>query len=163
MVRTRYVPVMLAVAGCAAIVLGIFQGLVHVAPGYEGTITTGWDGPLSRQEVLLGLLGAGGVGGTIAAHRWKRLAGVPVAVGGVVLFYTARAVYGQFRARRPLYREFHIYGGGFDGEPIMFILGLEPFLLAGGGILLIGAGLAGWNTRHASDERDETAASSSTA
>jgi len=68
----RLVPVALALAGFAAVVIGIHQGLVHVAPGYEGTITTGWDGDPNHEERLLASLALLGVVGTAAARRWRR-------------------------------------------------------------------------------------------
>jgi hypothetical protein len=87
----RAIPPVLALAGFVTIVVGVHQGLVHVAPGFEGTITTGWDGALSHEEVLLARLGLVGVVGAGAALRWRRLAVVPVATGAVVLFYALRS------------------------------------------------------------------------
>ncbi|WP_248895362.1 hypothetical protein [Haloplanus halobius] len=65
----RMVPVAAALAGLVAIVIGIHQGLVHVAPGSEGTIMTGWDGDLNHEERLLARLALVGVAGTVAALR----------------------------------------------------------------------------------------------
>lgn len=161
MKRNRLLPVVLAVSGYAAVVIGLYQGLIHVAPGYEGTIVSGWGGELSHEEVLLGQVGAIGVGGTVAALRWKRLASVPIATGGIVLFYTLRAVFEQFQTSPPLYREFSATGGGFEGDTVMLILGAEPFLLAAGGVLLIGAGIARWQYRTTSGESDRVTSPSS--
>lgn len=136
------VPVMMAAVGCTAIVIGVYQGLVHVAPGYEGTIMTGWDGDLNHEEELLALLGAVSVGGSVAALRWRRLGSVPLVVGGIVLFCALRAIFSIFRSPNyPLYREFSPRAPGFEGETVMFILGAEPFLLIAGGLLLMGAGI----------------------
>ncbi|MGM0591966.1 MAG: hypothetical protein ACQETI_10135 [Halobacteriota archaeon] len=157
----RLVPVMMAIAGCAAIVIGVHQGLVHVAPGYGGTITTGWDGDLNHEEVLLTQLGAIGVGGAVAALRWKRLASVPFVMGGVVLFYALRAVFNLFRSRTPLYREFSLHTPGSEGGSVMFILGAEPFLLAVGGLLLMGAGIAGAKSRPPGGDTDDVASTPS--
>ena len=152
----------MAVAGCAAIGIGVYQGLVHVAPGYEGTITSGWDGELSHEEVLLAQFGVVGVGGAVAAVRWKRLASVPFVMGGVVLFYTLRAMFGWFQSPgRPLYREFSPRAPGFEGETVVFILGAEPFLLAAGGLLLMGAGIARVRLRTPGEEREEVTPPSS--
>lgn len=162
MENDRLVPVVMAIAGCAAIVIGVYQGLVHVAPGYEGTIMSGWGGDLNHEEVLLAQLGAVGVGGAVAGLRWKRLASVPFVIGGIVLFYALRAIFYRFRSpRRPLYREFSPQAPGFEGETVMFILGAEPFLLAGGGLLLIGAGIAGLKLRTPGEEGDEVTPPSS--
>ncbi|UPV72932.1 hypothetical protein M0R89_10270 [Halorussus limi] len=151
------VPVVMAVAGCVAIVIGVYQGLVHVAPGYEGTIVSGWDGDLSHEEVLLVQLGAVGVGGAVAALWRKRLATVPFATGGIVVFYAFRAVFSWFRSsRRPLYREFSPRAPGFEGETVVFVLGAEPFLVAGGGLLLVGAGIATSKFRTPVEEGDES-------
>ena len=137
--------------------IGIHQGLVHVAPGYEGTIVTGWGGKLNHEEVLLARLGAIGVGGTVAALRWKRLAVVPVAIGGVVLFYALRAIL-QKVLNVPLYTETTTFGG----DPVVFVLGAEPFLLTVGGVLLVGAGITGWRRPAGRDEDDEMSPSAST-
>lgn len=132
----RYLPVLLAVAGCGAIVVGIYQGLVHVAPGYEGTIMTGWDGDPNHEEYLLAQLGVVGIAGAVASLRWKRLAAVSVGVGGIVLFYTLRAV-AHYLREPGLYTEVSTYGG----DSVVLILGAEPFLLGIGGLLFAGAGI----------------------
>ena len=137
----RLVPVVIAVTGFATIVFGIHQGLVHVAPGYEGTITSGWDGDFNHEEVLLVLVGGVGIGGAVAARRWKRLASIPVVMGGIVLFYVFRAVFGQFRSPHSLYREDTLHPPGSEEYTVMIVLGAEPFLLAVGGLLLVGAGI----------------------
>ena len=137
-------PVVLAVAGFATIVVGIHQGLVHVAPGYEGTIVSGWDGGLNHEERLLAGIGAVGIGGTVATLRWRRLTIVPITSGGVVLFYALRALIQKVQ-NVPLYVETTMHGG----DPVVFILGAEPFLLITGGLLLVGAGMLGWR-RHLS-------------
>jgi hypothetical protein len=154
MEHRRLPPVTLAVVGCVAIAVGVHQGLVHVAPGYDGTVTSGWDGPLSHEEVLLVQVGVVGVVGAVAARRWKGLASVPVATGVVVLFYAFRAVYSLVRSPRPLYREFSMDTAGFGGEPVVFVLGAEPFLLAAGGLSLVGAGVAALRSRASVGEPD---------
>lgn len=154
----RVLPLALAVAGFAAIVIGIHQGLVHVAPGNAGTtITTGWDGELNHEERLLAALGAVGIAGTAGSFRRKRLAVVPVVMGGVVLFYALRAVYHYVRTL-PLYTDVQSYGG----DRTMFVLGAEPFLLIGGGLLLVGAGIVGWRreTRREDGHRKSPTSSS---
>jgi hypothetical protein len=138
----RVTPIVLAVAGFVAVVIGVHQGLMHVAPGYEGTITTGWGGGLNHEERLLVGIGAVGLGGTVAARRWKRLAVVPVVIGGTVLFYAVRAVLWQVRNTR-LYTEVTTY----SGDPVVFVLGAEPFLLVTGGLFLVGAGIVSWRRR----------------
>jgi hypothetical protein len=138
----RLAPVVLAALGALAVAVGVHQDLLHVAPGYEGTITTGWDGPLSHEEVLLARLGLVGLVGAGAAFRWRRLAVVPAATGVVVLFYALRAV--LHYARDPgLYATVTAFGG----ESVRFVLGAEPFLLVAGGALLVAAGALGWGTR----------------
>jgi len=149
----RLVPVALAVAGFVAIVVGIHQGLVHVAPGYEGTITSGWDGAPNHEERLLARLGLVAVVATVATLRWRRLALVPVAVGGVVLFYALRAV-GHYVWEPGLYTAVETYGGA----SLRFVLGAEPFLLVGGAVLLVVAGVRGWTVCSSSDGGDATAA-----
>lgn len=152
----RVVPLALALAGFVAIGIGVFQGLVHVAPGYEGTIMSGWGGSLSHEEVLLVQLGAVGVGSVVAGLRWNRLSSLSVVMGGVVLFYAVRAVFNLFQAPNPLYREFSMHGAGFEGDTVMFVIGAEPFLLAVGGLLLIGAGLAPFTSRRFKRGGEET-------
>lgn len=163
MANNRLVPAVLALAGFAAIGIGVYQGLVHVAPGYEGTITSGWDGPLSHEEVLLVQLGAVGVVGTLAGSRWRHLSVVPFAAGCVVVGYAVRAVFSLLQSPRPLYREVTIDGAGFGGDTVMFVLGAEPFLLVTGGLLLVGAGVGASKTRHSAGGTDETAPRSSQA
>ena len=141
--NNRLVPETMAAIGFAAIVFGIHQGLVHVAPGYEGTIMSGWDGNLNHEEVLLLLVGGVGIGGAIAARRWMHLASIPVVMGGIVLFSVFRAVLGQFRSPHSLYREYTLQPPGSEEYTVMIVLGAEPFLLAVGGLLLVGAGIAG--------------------
>ena len=143
MKNNRLVPAVMAAIGFAAIVFGVHQGLAHVAPGYEGTITTGWDGDLNYEEVLLLLVGGVGIGGAIGARRWKYLASIPIVMGGVVLFSVFRAVLGQFRSPHSLYREYTLQPPGSEEYTVMIILGAEPFLLAVGGFLLMGAGISG--------------------
>jgi len=131
----RLVPVALAAAGVVAIVIGVQQELVHVAPGYEGRVVTGWGGKLNHEERLLARLGAVGVAGAVAALRWRRLAVVPVATGSVVLCYALRAV--LYYAFDPgLYTTVPVYGG-----TTRLVLGAEPALLAVGGTLLVVAGV----------------------
>ena len=62
---SEHIGAMLAVAGTLAVVVGIHQGLVHVAPSYEGTITSGWGGELNHEEVLLAGVSALGVAGSV--------------------------------------------------------------------------------------------------
>ena len=131
----RPAPTTLALAGAAAIAIGVHQGLVHIAPGYGGSIVTGWGGPLSHEEVFfagLGLVGA------VATRRWRRLAVAPAATGLVVLFYTFRAVL-HYALEPGLYVEVTTHG-----TPTRLVLGAEPILLVGGGLLLVGAGVVGW-------------------
>lgn len=126
--------------------------MIHVAPGYAGTITSGWGGTLNHEERLLAGVGAVGVGGTVAARRWKRLSLVPMAAGGGVLLYALRAVVLQIR-NLPLYVETTAYGG----DPVVFVLGAEPFLLVAGGALLVRAGVLRW--RRGSNRADDGAGS----
>jgi hypothetical protein len=155
--RKGLFPVALAVAGFAAIAVGIHQGLVHVAPGYEGTITSGWGGDIGHEERLLAAVGAVGVGGAAVSRRWARLSVVPAAAGGVVLFYALRAVLGT-ALDVPLYAETTTYGG----DPVAFVLGAEPFLLVAGGVLLVGAGVAGWRRRASRETDSEVSPTTST-
>jgi hypothetical protein len=76
-------------------------------------------------------------------------------MGSIVLFYAARAVFGLFQSPRPLYREFPVHAAGFVGETVMFVLGAEPFLLAVGGLLLMGAGIGGMKSRTPNGGGDE--------
>lgn len=155
----RLFPVVLAVGGFVAVAVGVYQGVIHVAPGYEGTIRSGWGGPLNHEEILLAQLSAVGIGGAVGALRWRRLAAVPIAAGGVVLFYAVRALLHQVQTRS-LYTE----RATRSGEPIMFVLGAEPFLLIAGGVLLVAAGVGGWRHRaNRSDGSEHSTAPSSTA
>jgi hypothetical protein len=153
--RKRAIPAVLALAGFVAIVVGVHQGLVHVAPGYEGTITTGWDGPLSHEEILLARLGLVGVVGAVGASRWRRLAVVPAATGAVVLFYALRAVL-HYAQDPGLYAPVTAFGG----ESVRFVLGAEPFLLVAGGALLVAAGVVGWGARPSGADDGASAAAS---
>jgi hypothetical protein len=153
----RLLPVVLAVVGCVTIVVGAYQGLVHVAPGYEGTIVSGWGRGLNHEERLLVRLGVLGVVGTAAARWWRYLAGVPILLGATVVFYAVRAVYGLVRGPRFLYREVQIHGAGFGDDPVVFVLGAEPFLLAAGGLLLVGAGITAGRLAPRETSEDVTA------
>jgi len=149
MQRRRLVSIVLALAGLIAVLVGVRQGLVHVAPSYEGTIMTGWDGPLNHEEQLLTRLAILGVVGSVAALRWRRLAVVPAAVGGVVLFYALRAVL-HYALDPGLYVEVSTYAG-----PSRFVLGAEPVLLVAGGALLVAAGVVRWRA-NTDDESPDT-------
>jgi hypothetical protein len=135
----RLLPVAVAAVGFVAVAVGVRQGLLHVAPGYEGTIVTGWGRELNHEERLLVRVAAVGVCGSVAALRWRRLAVVPVAAGVVVAFYAFRAVL-QYALDPGLYVEVSTYGG-----TTRLVLGAEPALLAVGGALLVAAGVAGWS------------------
>lgn len=140
--NSRALPIVIAAAGFGAVVVGIYQGLVHVAPGYEGTIVTGWGRGLNHEEYLLAQLSAVGVGGAVGSLRWRRLAAVPVAAGGVVSFYSLRAVL-HYAFDPGLYTEVSRHGGG----SVVLVLGAEPFLLVAGGVLLAVGGVMGWRAR----------------
>lgn len=134
------VPVVLAVAGFAAVVVGIHQGVVHVAPGYQGTINSGGGEVFDRRGWLLAGMGAAGIVGAAVSLRRKRLSVVPVAVGGGVLFEAFRTmILLALSLPYPLYTETTYRR---SGDPVMFVFGAEPFLLVAGGILLVGAGFA---------------------
>ncbi|QLG62117.1 hypothetical protein [Halorarum salinum] len=154
------VPVVLAIAGYAAIVVGIHQGVLHVAPGYQGTINAGGE-VLGRREWLLTGTGVIGIGGAAVSLRRKRLSIVPAAVGGAVLFEACRTMIIAARSLPyPLYTETTYR---FSGEPIMFVFGAEPFLLVAGGGLLVGAGIVGLRGRRNRESGDETSSPSSRA
>ncbi|WP_411965542.1 hypothetical protein [Haloferax sp. YSMS24] len=143
--RQRILAVTLALAGAAAVAVGIYQELLHVAPGYEGMIETGWSGRINHGERLLAQLGAVGVGGTLAALRWKYAAVVPLGVGVVELGYPIQAV--LHYARDPgLYTQVQKY----DGSTTELVLGAEPFLLAAGGLCFLGAAVFAWRLSHQS-------------
>jgi hypothetical protein len=139
--RRNLLIVGMAAAGLLAIVVGVHQSLVDVAPGFDGRIVTGWDRGLSHEERLLAALGGLGAVSALGATRWRRLAAVPVAAGSVVLLFTLRAV-GQYAMRPGLYTDVRLH----DGSTTRFVLGAEPFLLAGGALLLVTAGIAGWRS-----------------
>jgi hypothetical protein len=134
----RLVPVALAFAGLVAVVIGVHQELVHVAPGFEGTITTGWGGDRNHEERLLARLALVGGVGAVAASRWRRFAAVPVATGVAVLFYALRATL-HYALDPGLYVTVSAYGG-----PTGLVLGAEPVLLVGGGGLLVAADVVRW-------------------
>ncbi|WP_410765505.1 hypothetical protein [Haloferax sp. DFSO60] len=137
----KAVTVAMAVVGLGAILVGIQQELLHIAPVYEGTIETGWGGRLNHEERMLAQLGCVGVGGAVATLRWKYAAVLPLVIGGVELGYPLRAVFSY--ARDPgLYTVVQTY----DGTSTKLILGAEPFLLVTGGLLLLGAGIVGWRS-----------------
>ena len=153
------VPIILASAGFAAIVVGVHQGVLHVAPGYQGTINAG-GGVLGRREWLLAGMGAVGIVGATVSLRWKRLSVVPMAVGGVVLFEAFRTmIIAAHGLPYPIYTE---TAYRLSDDPVMFIFGAEPFLLVAGGVLLVSAGIVGLRGRR-NRENDETSSPSSTA
>lgn len=153
------VPIILASAGFAAIVVGVHQGVLHVAPGYQGTINAGGE-VLGRRDWLLAGIGAVGIGGATVSLRRKRLSVVPVAVGGIVLFEAFRTMFiAAHSLPYPIYTE-TTYRRSDD--PVMFIFGAEPFLLVAAGVLLVGAGIVGLRGRRSQENDDEASSPSST-
>ena len=144
--------VALAALGCLAVVVGVERELLHVASGDDGLIQTGWDGRLGHEEVLLRRVSAVGAVGALAATRWRRAAVVPAAAGGVVLFYALRTV-AHYAMEPGFYQETTATVGG---EPTKFVLGVEPFLVVLGGLLLVAAGAVGWRMHEAAGDAAET-------
>ncbi|USZ69833.1 hypothetical protein NGM10_15620 (plasmid) [Halorussus salilacus] len=142
MERRAFLPGGLAVAGALMVLIGIHQDLLLVRPAYEGAIETGWDGPISHEERLLAQASVLGLLGGIATVRWRFGAVLPLAVGGVVLSYSVRAV-GHY-ARDP---------GLYTGVPFVgratsrYVLGLEPYMLVGAGLLFVASGVVGIRSR----------------
>lgn len=132
----------LALAGFAAVALGVLQEGLHVAPGFEARIETGWGGPLNHEEILLRRIAAFGAAASLAAVRWRRI-GAATAVSGIaVLYYPVRAII-EWNSELPLYTT----GTTYDGRAIRFVLGAEPFLLLAGGALLVTAGVVSLGPR----------------
>lgn len=131
-------PILLSMAGFVAVIVGVQQGVLHVAPGYQGTINASAEA-FGRRKWLLAGLCVVGVAGAVVSIRRKRLAVVPVAVGGVLVFEAVRTtVLAATGLPYPLFAETTYRR---SGEPVMFILGAEPFLLVAGGVLFVGAGI----------------------
>lgn len=148
----------LAIAGFAAIVVGVYQDFLQVAPGYQGTVGAGAEA-LNRKDWLLVGIGIVGIVGAAVSHLKKRLSFVPAAVGAIVLLETFRTsilVVDTFPY--PLYTE---TAYRLSGDPVMFIFGAKPFLLVIGGILLVGAGIVGLRGYGDRKNGDEIAAPSS--
>ena len=144
-------PILLSLAGFVAVVVGVQQGVLHVAPGYGGTINASEE-VFGRRKWLLAGVGAVGVVGASLSSRRKRLSAVPIAVGGVVLLEAFRTtVLAATSLDYPLFTETAYRR---SGEPVMFVLGAEPLLLAAGGVLLVGAGIVGLRA-HGNRENDE--------
>lgn len=128
-----------AAAGVLVVLTGIHQELLLVRPAYEGTIMTGWDGPINHEERLLAQLSILALLGVSTAVRLRYGAVPPPVVGGVVLFYSLRAV--NHHALDP---------GLYTGVPFIgrstsrYVLGLEPYLLVGAGVLFVASGVIGW-------------------
>ena len=153
------VPVILASAGFAVIVVGVYQGVLHVAPGYQGTINAGGE-VFSRREWLLAGMGIVGIGGAVGSLRRKQLSTVPMAVGAGVLFEAIRTMILAARGLPyPLYTE---TAYRTSGEPVMFIFGAEPFLLLAGGVLLVGAGIVRLRGQGPGENGEERSSPSST-
>ncbi len=142
-------PAGVAVAGTLAVVIGIHAELLHVRPTASGTIETGWGGSLNHEETLLAGLSLLGTVGALAASRWRRVALLPQAVGGVVLFYALRAV--GIYLSDPL---LEVYTGlpVLDGTTGRVVFGAEPYLLILGGLLLIAGGVLGFHGRPGTGE-----------
>jgi len=139
MKRRSLLAVGVAIAGFVLVWIGIQRELIHVGSMYEGTIDSGWGKAINHEERLLVGLAALGAVGTVVSTRWKSVAVVPVATGGVGLFYTFRAI--SHYAQNPgLYTEVTTA----SGRTTRYVLGAEPFLLVAGGILLVVAGIASW-------------------
>lgn len=145
-----------AVVGLLAVLVGVRQELLHVGAAHAGTVDTGWTGSLNHSERLLTRLAGLGAAGAVVAYRWRRVAVLPAATGGVVLYYALRAVLG-YALDPGLYTEVTLW----SGRTTAYVLGAEPFLLAAGGLLLVASGLVGYGTGGDSERRrraDESAA-----
>jgi hypothetical protein len=146
------VPVGIAAVGLLTVLVGVHAELLHARSMYDFTITTGWgvvEGhqrwihSLNHEERLLAALAGVGLLGSVAVTRWRRAAVIPALMGCVVVYYPVRAV---------LYyaRDSHL--GLYTGLPLVgdssgrVVLGVEPYLLVVGGLLLVASGLLGWRT-----------------
>lgn len=152
-------PILLSLAGFVAVMVGVEQGVLHVAPGYQGTINAGAE-EFTRRKWLLAGLGVVGVAGAVASLRSVRLSVVPVAVGGVVVAEAVRTtVLAATGLPYPLFTETTYRR---SGEPVVFVLGAEPFLLVAGGLLFVGAGIVGLRTHRKRGVGDELSSPPST-
>lgn len=131
-------PAGVAAAGLAAVVVGIHTELLHFRPMYDSTIVTGWGRDLNHSERLLAQLGGLAVVGALASARWRRAAALPLAVGGIVLFYVGRAV--AHYLTPTLYTGLPVAGG----QTGRHIFGAEPYLLTLGALLFVAAGVLGY-------------------
>ncbi|MFC5367067.1 hypothetical protein [Salinirubrum litoreum] len=152
-------PILLSVAGLVAVIVGVQQGVLHVAPGYQGTINASAEA-FDRRKWLLAGVGIAGVAGAVASLRRKRLSVVPVAAGAVVVFEAVRTiVLAATGLPYPLFTETTYRR---SGDPVMFVLGAEPFLLVAGGCLFVAAGVAGLRRRRGRETGDELSSPPST-
>lgn len=136
--RRSLLPLGLALAGLAAILVGLHQELVTVRPAYDGSITTGWGRDLNAGERQLGALATGALPVAAVTVRYPRARYLLQAVG---LFVAGRALYASVHwlLQPDVYTGIPI-AGGTSGE---LVLGAEPYLLVVGGLLLVAAGSAG--------------------
>ncbi|WP_247008476.1 hypothetical protein [Halorientalis litorea] len=131
-------PAGVAAAGLAAVVVGIHTELLHFRPMYDSTIVTGWGRDLNHEERLLARLSGLALVGALASARWRRAAVLPLAVGGIVLFYVGRAV--SYYLTPELYTGLPVAGGTTGRR----VFGAEPYLLALGALLFVGAAVLGY-------------------
>ncbi|MBO4248326.1 hypothetical protein IL252_10925 [Halomicrobium sp. IBSBa] len=134
--RRAALSVVLSIVGLAAVVVGIYQELLHFRPMYDATVHTAWDGRISHEERLLSRVAVVGVLGVLASFRWRRAALGAVAASAVVFFYAARAV-GHYAAEGSLYTGFSVAGG----DAGRFVLGAEPYWLVLGAACLLAGGV----------------------
>lgn len=132
------IPAGLALTALALVVVGIHQELLTTRFAGGPIIETGWGGDLSYQERQLGALVAGALPVAAASARYRRAGYLVQAVGAVVLGATLLATT-HWIGQPEVYTGLPVAGGASG----VFVLGAEPYLLVVGGLLLVGAGVAG--------------------
>jgi hypothetical protein len=141
--RRDVLPVVLALAGLAAVVLAARTQLITVRPAYDGrllSVTAGMGQLIGHEErLLIGVAGLGVVG-ALGAAVWHRVALLTQAAGGVVLVFVGRAVRFQLNS-------FDVYVGVplFDGASGPVLFGPAAYLFVLGGLLFVGAGVVGYD------------------
>jgi hypothetical protein len=149
--RSSLIPIVLAVVGLTAVVVGARLEIVTLRPAYEGPIRSvgaGAGTQVGHQERSLLTLTGVGVLCSLVAARWRAAAYLTQVIGAVVLAFALTVLVDQVTG-------FDLYSGVpvFDGASGHVLLGGAVGAFLVGGLALVSAGVVAANLAGGSTDR----------